>query len=265
MDLKKAFDTNKETWNQKVMVHADSEFYALEAFKAGASSLNSFELDALGDVRGNSLLHLQCHFGQDTLSWQRLGAKCTGVDISEAGVELAEQLNKELGLDAKFVCCNVLDASEHINQTFDIVFTSYGTIGWLPDLQPWANMISERLKPGGTFYIIDFHPIAWMYDYTVSPPVMKYGYQQKEVIYDEYEGTYANSDSKIVSKEYGWNHSLGDVVSSLANAGLRIVSLKEFDESPYDVFPGLVKNETGHYSLPNGLYPLLFEVKAVKV
>ena len=264
MDLKKAFETNKETWNQKVAVHADSEFYALEAFKAGASSLNSFELDALGDVSGKDFLHLQCHFGQDTLSWQRLDANCTGVDISEAGVELARQLNTQLKLDAKFVCCNVLDTSKHVTQAFDIVFTSYGTIGWLPDLQPWAKMIAERLKPGGTFYIIDFHPIAWMYDYTVSPPVMKYDYQQKEVIYDEYEGTYANSDSKILSKEYGWNHSLGEVVSSLANAGLRIESLKEFDESPYDIFPGLVKNEVGHYVLPNGLYPLLFEVKALK-
>jgi SAM-dependent methyltransferase len=265
MDLKKAFETNKETWNQKVAVHAASEFYALEAFKAGASSLNSFELDALGDVSGKSLLHLQCHFGQDTLSWQRLGAKCTGIDISETGIALAQQLNNELGLGADFVCCNVLDTSEHVSETFDIVFTSYGTIGWLPDLQPWAKMISERLKSGGTFYIVDFHPIAWMYDYTVSPPVMKYGYQQKEVIYEEYEGTYANLDSKMLSKEYEWNHSLGEVVSSLANAGLRIESLKEFDNSPYDVFPGLVKNEAGHYALPNGLYPLLFEVKAVKL
>jgi len=265
MDLKKAFETNKETWNQKVTVHAASDFYALEKFKAGVSSLTSFELKALGDVDRKSILHLQCHFGQDTLSWQRLGARCTGVDISEAGIELAQQLNNELGLDANFVCCNVLDTSEHVSQTFDIVFTSYGTIGWLPDLQPWAKMISERLKPGGTFYIIDFHPIVWMYDYTVSPPVMKYGYQQKEVIYDEYEGTYANSDSKMVSKEYGWNHSLGEVVSSLANAGLRIESLKEFDESPYDVFQGLVKNEAGYYILPNGLYPLLFEVIALKV
>jgi len=264
MDLKKAFDTNKETWNQKVPVHADSEFYALEAFKAGTSSLNSFELDALGDVEGKSLLHLQCHFGQDTLSWQRLGAKCTGVDISEAGIELAQQLNNELGLAAKFVCCNVLDTSAHVSETFDIIFTSYGTIGWLPDLGPWAKMIAERIKPGGSFYIIDFHPIAWMYDYTVSPPVMKYGYQQKEVIYDEYEGTYANSDSKILSKEYEWNHSLGEVVSSLANAGLRIVSLRESDESPYDIFPGLVKNKGGCYAFPNGLYPLLFEVIAVK-
>ena len=265
MDLKKAFETNKETWNKKVAIHADSEFYALEAFKKGASTLNSFELNALGDVKAKSLLHLQCHFGQDTISWQRLGAACTGVDISDEGVKLARQLNEELDLDAKFVCCNVLDTSAHVDETFDIVFTSYGTIGWLPDLKPWALMISERLNAGGVFYIIDFHPIGWMYDYNVSPPEMKYGYHQKEVIYDEYEGTYADSDAKMISKEYGWNHGIGEVVSALLEAGLKIESLKEYDSSPYDVFPGLVKNDNGLYEMPNGLYPLLFEVKASKV
>ncbi len=264
MDLKKAFETNKATWEQKVSIHADSEFYFLEAFKNGKSSLNTFELEALGNVNGKSLLHLQCHFGQDTLSWSRLGAKCTGVDISEEGVKLARALNEELQLDATFVRCNVLDTSEYVTETFDIIFTSYGTIGWLPDLQPWAEMISERLKSGGIFYIIDFHPIPWMFDYTVSPPELKYGYQQKEVIYEEYNGTYADPDANMVSKEYGWNHSLGEVVSALANTGLAIEFLREHDTSPYNIFPGLAENEEGLFEMPDGLYPLLFEIKATK-
>ncbi len=264
MDLQKAFDTNRETWNKKVAIHAASDFYDLENFKKGKNSLNNYELHALGDVSGKSLLHLQCHFGQDTLSWSRMGANCTGVDISEEAVQLAQNLNEELQLDAKFVCCNVLDTSQYISKTFDIVFTSYGTIGWLPDLHPWAQMISKRLKPGGTFYIIEFHPIAWMYDYTVSPPQLRYGYQQKEVIYEEYAGTYADGNSKMVSKEYGWNHSLGEVITSLSNAGLRIDYLKEHDGSPYDIFPGLEKNDKGLYELPDKLYPLIFEVKATK-
>ena len=265
MDLDKAFATNLETWNKKVAIHAASDFYDLENFKKGDSSLNVFELDALGDVSGKSLLHLQCHFGQDTISWQRMGANCTGVDISDEAINLARELNADLNLDAKFVCCNVLDTSAHISEKFDIIFTSYGTIGWLPDLRPWAQMISERLKDGGVFYIADFHPIAWMYDYTVSPPELKYGYQQKEVIYDEYEGTYTDDGGKkMVSKEYWWNHSLGELISSLAEAGLRIEYLKEHNLSPYDIFPGLVKNKDGLYELPDSLYPLLFEVKAVK-
>jgi SAM-dependent methyltransferase len=182
MNLAKAFNTNRETWNKKVAIHAASDFYDLDSFKKGASSLNCFELEALGDVRGRSMLHLQCHFGQDTLSWQRKGAMCTGIDISEAAIQLAQDLNSELDLDANFVCCNVLDTSKYVSEKFDIVFTSYGTIGWLPDLKPWAQMVYERLKPGGIFYIVEFHPIAWMYDYTDSPPELLYGYHHTEAI-----------------------------------------------------------------------------------
>ena len=264
MEFEKAFETNRNTWNKKVAIHAASHFYDLENFKKGKDSLNKYERDALGNVSGKTLLHLQCHFGQDTLCFGRMGAKCTGVDISDEGIKLANQLNAELKLDAEFVCCNVLDTSKYVLEKFDIVFTSYGTIGWLPDLKPWAKMISERLKPGGFFYIVEFHPIAWMFDYTVSPPVMKYGYHQKEAIYEEYEGTYADKTSKMVSKEYGWNHSLGEVITSLSEAGLRIEYLNEHDGSPYDIFPGLVKNNEGMFEMVNKMYPLIFELKAFK-
>ncbi len=128
------FEVNKATWNEKVKPHAKSELYDLDAFKKGKSSLMSYELEALGNVNGKSLLHLQCHFGQDTLSWSRMGAKCVGVDLSDEGVKLARKLNEELHLDAEFLRCNVLDTSKHIKDLFDIVFTSYGVIGWLPDL-----------------------------------------------------------------------------------------------------------------------------------
>jgi 2-polyprenyl-3-methyl-5-hydroxy-6-metoxy-1,4-benzoquinol methylase len=129
MGFQNEYNTNKETWNKKVAVHAASEFYNMEYFKKGDSSLHSYELNALGDVKGKSLLHLQCHFGQDTLSWSRMGAKCTGVDISEEGIKLAKELKEELKLDATFVCCNVLDTSKHVTEQFDVVFASYGTIG----------------------------------------------------------------------------------------------------------------------------------------
>ncbi|MBT8266028.1 MAG: class I SAM-dependent methyltransferase [Bacteroidia bacterium] len=260
----KYFNINRSTWNQKVKIHAESEMYAIEAFKKGKSSLMSYELNALGNVNGKSLLHLQCHFGQDTLSLSRMGAKCTGIDLSDEGIKLAKSLNDELGLDARFVCCNVLDTSKHLSESFDIVFTSYGVIGWIPDLRPWAQMISERLKSGGTFFIAEFHPIVWMFDYLSEPPKMSYGYNQKEVIYEEYEGTYANSTSQMLSKEYGWNHGLGEIVSSLTEAGLFIEYLKEFDESPYDVLPNLEKTKSGMYALKSKLYPLIFTLKASK-
>ncbi len=263
-DLEKAFELNTETWNKRVALHAASDFYDVASFKKGKSTLMPFELKALGDVNGKSLLHLQCHFGLDTMSWSRMGATCTGVDISDAAVDYARKLNDEIGTDARFVCCNVLDASKHINETFDIVFTSYGTIGWLPDLKPWAQMIAERLKTDGVFYIVDFHPIAWMFDYTVSPPVMRYGYQQREAIYEEYQGSYAVPDAAIESKEYGWNHSLGEIINTLTAAGLSIEYLKEHEQSPYNIFPDLVVNKNDLFELPSKLYPLVFEVKAVK-
>lgn len=258
------FETNKATWNDKVKVHAKSKMYDMEAFKNGTSSLMPYELGALGDVKGKSLLHLQCHFGQDTLSWSRKGAKCTGVDLSDEGIKLARQLNEELQLDAEFVCCNVLDTCKFVKAQFDIVFTSYGVIGWLPDLKPWGKMIAERLKQGGTFFMAEFHPIVWMFDYLEETPKMKYGYMQDEVIYEEYEGSYADESSKMVSREYGWNHGLGEVVSALTEAGLHIDYLKEYNESPYDVLPNLVKTDSGMYVTKDKLYPLIFCLRVVK-
>ena len=265
MHFQKEFQTNRETWNKKVAIHAASNFYDLEGFKKGGDSLNAYELEALGDVANRSLLHLQCHFGMDTLSWARRGAICTGIDFSESAIELARDLNEALLLDAEFICCNVLETAQHVQKEFDIVFTSYGVIGWLPDLKPWAQEIAECLKPGGVFYMVEFHPIAWMFDYTVDPPKMRYGYQQKEAIYEEYEGTYGDDGkSTMVSKEYGWNHGLGEVISALTSAGLNVLSLNEHDASPYNIFPGLIPNAQGMYYLPDRSYPLVYEIKAIK-
>lgn len=261
----KFFKTNKTTWNEKVKVHAKSEMYDLDAFKQGKSSLMAYELEALGNVNQKSLLHLQCHFGQDTLSWSRLGAKCVGVDLSDEGIKLAKQLNEELSLDAEFFCCNVLDTTRIIKDTFDIVFTSYGVIGWLPDLKPWGRMIAQRLKKGGTFFIAEFHPIVWMFDYLSGKPIMKYGYMQENEIYEEYQGTYADESSKMISREYGWNHGLGDVISALTEAGLHIEYLKEHDESPYNIFPNLVETKSGMFTTKDKLYPLIFTLKASKI
>jgi SAM-dependent methyltransferase len=264
-NLTKYFETNKATWNEKTKIHVESGMYDLEAFKNGTSSLMPYELKALGDVKGKSLLHLQCHFGQDTLSWSRLGANCVGVDISDEGIGFAQKLNEELELDADFVCCNVLETSKYVTDTFDIVFTSYGVIGWLPNLEPWGQMIADRLNKGGVFYMAEFHPIVWMFDYLEGKPIMKYGYMQDEVIYEEYEGTYANTDSKMISKEYGWNHGLSEVINALTKAGLRIDYLNEYDESPYNVLPDLEKTKSGMYATKDKLYPLIFEIKATKV
>jgi len=268
MDIKykKYFEINKDTWDKKVSIHATSEFYDVAGFLKGKTSLNKYELEEVGDVKGKSLLHLQCHFGEDTLSFSRLGAKCTGIDLSSEGIKKAKLLNDELGLDATFIESNLYDVPQNVDGKFDIVFASYGVIGWLPDLKTWGEIISSKLKRGGVFYLIEFHPIVWMFDFLQTPPKLTYPYLQKEVIYEEYKGTYTNKDANIISKEYGWNHGLGEVVSALTEAGLQIEFLHEFQKSPYNSFPEMEETEDGMYVLKENqrMFPLLYSIRATK-
>ena len=155
---------NKAAWNAKTAVHIDSDFYDMPAFMGGETSLKSLELGLLGDVKGKRILHLQCHFGQDSLSLARMGASVVGVDLSDAAIEKARELAAELQLDATFVNCDIYSLKEHLQGEFDLVFTSYGTIGWLPDLNRWAAIVEHYLKPGGSFVMVDFHPVVWMFD-----------------------------------------------------------------------------------------------------
>ena len=258
------FEANKELWNQRTVVHKDSSFYNLAGFKNGETVLTPIELKELGDVGGKTMLHLQCHFGMDSLDWARRGALVTGVDLSDNAIQEATQLNKELGLNARFVCSNVYDTSLHVKEFFDIVFTSYGTIGWLPDLQPWANMIAERLKPGGVFYMADFHPVLWMFDDDFTH--IQYSYENKEVIITESEGTYTDRNADIKAKEYGWNHSISDLLNALIQAGLKINSFNEFMFSPYPCFRNTVEVEKGRWHIKGleGKIPMMYSLKAVK-
>ena len=263
---KSYFEVNKDTWDKKVSIHTKSEFYDVEGFVNGKTSLNKYELEELGNVNGKSLLHLQCHFGQDTLSWCRLGATCTGIDLSSEGIKQAKLLNDKLGLNATFIESNLYDVPKNVIGKFDIVFASYGVIGWLPDLKIWGEIIASKLKTGGVFYLIEFHPIVWMFDFLQTPPKLTYPYLQSGAIYEEYKGTYTNNDADIISKEYGWNHGLGDVISSLTSAGLQIEFLHEFEKSPYDSFPEMSKTDDGMFVLKENqrMFPLLYSIKATK-
>jgi len=258
------FEANKQLWNQRTKVHKDSSFYNLEGFKKGETVLTPIELNEVGDVRGKSLLHLQCHFGMDSLDWARRGAKVTGIDISDTAINEARKLNEELGLHAEFICCNVLDTSSYVKDKFDIVFTSYGTIGWLPDLIPWATMIAERLQPGGIFYIAEFHPVVWMFDDDFTH--IKYSYENEEVIVMENEGTYTDRNAVITGKEYSWNHSISEVLNALIMAGLRITSFNEYMYSPYPSFRNTIEVEKDKWNIKGleGMLPMVYSVKAVK-
>lgn len=258
------FEANKELWNQRTAVHKDSEFYNLKGFKAGETVLTTIELNELGHVNGKTMLHLQCHFGMDSLDWARRGAKVTGVDLSDAAIAEAQKLNDEMGLDAQFICCNVLDTSQHVKDQFDIVFTSYGTIGWLPDLKPWASMIAERLKPGGLFYIAEFHPVVWMFDDDFTH--IAYSYENREVIVTENQGTYTDRNADIQGKEYSWNHSISEVLNALINVGLKIELFNEYMYSPYPCFRNVVECETGKWHIKGleGKIPMVYSLKAIK-
>ena len=141
------YETNKKRWNELVGIHADSEEYDIEGFLAGKNSLHKAELDILGDVSGKSLLHLQCHFGVDTISWSRLGAKTTGIDFSDTAIELARELAKKAGTDTRFVCSNVYDLKNNLEGEFDIVFTSIGVLCWLQeDPDSTAKELFERIQ-----------------------------------------------------------------------------------------------------------------------
>lgn len=237
---------NRALWNKRTEAHMSSEFYDVAKFREGKSSLNQFELDLLGNVQGKSLLHLQCHFGQDTLSLARMGANVTGIDFTDTAIAAARQLNTELGLHAKFECCNVYDTREFVKEQFDFVFTSYGTIGWLPDLKPWARVVNESLRPGGRFVIVDFHPFVWMMDEEYH--ALKYSYFNDEMIITDSTGSYASQiNLHPPMKEYGWNHPFSDLLSSLVREGLVLEIFNEYNGSPYNCFPGMEQSADGLY------------------
>ena len=263
-DYQEYFDANKQLWNQRTVVHKDSSFYNLVGFKNGETVLTPIELNELKNVSGKTMLHLQCHFGMDSLDWARRGAMVTGVDLSDQAIEEANALNNELDLSAKFFCSNVYDLKQHLNQQFDIVFTSYGTIGWLPDLDKWADIIVHYLKPGGLFYIAEFHPVLWMFDDDFTH--IKYHYDNRELIVTENEGTYTDRNAAITGKEYSWNHSISEVLNALINAGLKIESFNEYMYSPYPCFRNTIETEKGNWHI-KGMeekLPMVYSIRAVK-
>ena len=260
------FKTNQSLWDQKTGIHKDSEFYQMDAFKKGATSLQDIELNALSDkVVQKSLLHLQCHFGQDSLSFARMGAKVTGIDFSSKAISLARELNDELGLDAEFVESNIYDLPQYLEGQFDIVFTSYGTIVWLPDLQKWADIIYQFLKPGGIFYIVEFHPAFTMYDHEKHQIGYRY-FGDKEPYFEIMEGTYADRNAPVKHGEYFWSHSLHEVIQPLLKTGLQLVDFQEFKFSPYNCYPHMKevsKNRFVYGDLENRL-PHVFSLEMVK-
>ena len=260
---------NKDLWEKWADLHVDSDFYDVESFKSGRDSLDAVELEGVGDVTGKSLLHLQCHFGQDTLSWARRGASVVGVDFSEHAVAFARDLAGELALDARFVCSDVYEAREHLGEElFEVVFTSYGAISWLPDLEPWARVVADSLEPGGLFFVAEHHPFLWVFDDEAEERVLRfrYGYFDDEALRWEEKGSYAVPDADVEGVSYSWQHTFEEIIGALVGAGLRVTSIREYPYLAFRWFPFMERGGDGFWRMPEGMpdIPLMFSLTATK-
>ena len=257
-------EINRQSWNNRTETHLKSEFYDLDGFLNGKTSLNEIELNLLGNIKGKTILHLQCHFGQDSISLSRLGADVTGVDLSDKAIESAKQIAKDTKSNAKFICSDIYDLPKHLDEKFDLVFTSYGTIGWLPDLDKWAKIISKFLKPGGQFVFVEFHPVVWMFDDNFDH--VAYRYFNSGAIIETENGTYADKNADISQSYVMWNHSLSEVINNLIGNGLEINSLDEFDYSPYNCFNKTIEFEPKKFRIKhlNNNIPMVYSVTATK-
>lgn len=252
-------EKNRATWNRMVEIHYDHPEYRTKEFLAGRSKLTSIELEALGDVRDKTLLHLLCQFGLDTLSWAREGAIVTGVDISDNSIAYANRLKKEAGLEGEFIRSDVLDLIGVIPKKFDIVFQSYGTHLWISDIRKWAEVVAYYLKPGGIFFIVDSHPITVQF---IEP---KWNYFSTEVYREPNSRDYCDRNA-IVGETAEFQHTLASIVNALIDAGLEILHLGEYNKGYYAEDGTWKQAEDGFYYPPSGPleYPYLFSLKARK-
>ncbi len=231
MESARAFDINRRTWDTWTNLHLRGGFYDVDGFRAGGSTLTPIDLEALPDVRDRTLLHLQCHFGLDTLSWARRGARVTGVDFSPAAIGQARALALECDLVARFVESNVYDVPAPLAERFDIIYVNTGAINWLPDLDAWARVIAAMLAPGGTFFMFETHPmLAVTVDLETPPPLrVECDYFDRKPIVEEQTGSYGAPDSSERTTTVSYLHGLQDVFGAVLRANLRIVDFREHD------------------------------------
>jgi SAM-dependent methyltransferase len=268
-----AVRSNRRLWDAWTKIHVGSAFYDVASFRNGERPIRiaDYEREEVGTVDGRTLLHLQCHFGLDTLSWARLGATVTGMDFSDEAIGAARALAAELEIPATFVRSDLYELSEVLDEQFDIVYTSGGVLGWLPDIAAWGRVAAQFVRPGGFLYVTEIHPVADVFENEgVKPGELRLDYpywSHSKPLRFEAQGSYADRDAPTEGLvEYGWDHSLGEIVTSLADAGLRLEFLHEFDFVPWPM-DYLVEGADGLWRLPEGTkgsLPLFFSLKATK-
>ncbi|CAH1001783.1 hypothetical protein LEM8419_02689 [Neolewinella maritima] len=256
---------NRAHWNARTAAHLHSAFYDVAGWLKGEESLREIELALLPpDLTGLRILHLQCHFGQDTLSLARRGATVTGVDLSDAAIAAAQDLARQTGLAARFICCNLYSLPDHLDEPFDLVYTSYGTIGWLPDLDRWAAIVGRYLRPGGQFVFVEFHPFVWLWN--EERTAIQYPYFSREAIVEEVSGSYTDRSETVSGTMVSWDHPVSAVITALLDQGLQLQHFREYDYSPYDCFPNAVEVTPQRWHLKElaGLIPLTYSLVCLR-
>lgn len=261
---KKYFEANRKLWDKKTGINVLSAMYDLENFLKGQTSLQEIELGVLVNLKGKKVLHLQCHFGLDSMSMARMGAEVTGVDISPQAIAKARQLNDQLGLSCTFIESNVYDCLDLVGRDFDLVYVSYGAIPWLSDLFPWADLIDVALKPGGEVYIVEFHPFLYTLDFDSHE--LKYDYfYSSEPIHEVPEHSYSDDQAELNLDEYSWNHSIEEILEPFLAKSYQIKRFKEYNYSPYNCFPQMKEMASGRYQMDIATtVPHILELRLIK-
>jgi SAM-dependent methyltransferase len=258
---------NRKLWDAWTAIHTTGSFYDVQRFRDDPRDVRiaAWEQTEVGDIAGKTVLHVQCHFGLDTLSWARLGAAhVTGVDFSELAAETG------LADRSRFVVADVYDLPGPLaGETFDVVYTGRGALSWLPDLEPWARAVAGFVRPGGFFYIHEAHPVLWALEDEQPPGELKLGYDYwgGETLSFPVEGSYADPTADVDAEvEHGWNHSLGEIVTVLAAQGLMIELLDEKRVLDWPA-PFLQDLGDGSFGWPDGTggsLPLMYSLRARK-
>jgi SAM-dependent methyltransferase len=264
-------EINRMAWNERATIHARDTTgdYMLDRFRAGEDALHEIEAAELGDVSGKRVLHLQCHIGRDTLCLARRGAVATGFDFSSAALKVARQLSHETGLEAKFVQGQVEEAPGLTPGPFDLVFSTWGTICWLPNLKPWASAIATVLKPGGELYFADSHPTFNVLEEEAGRLAPAYDFQTPANRPLEFiNPTTYTGDPTILTNQSTreWIHSLSTILGSLIDAGLSITMFREHEVLPWRGVKTLVPGSDRLWRLPDHhpRIPLSFSLRARK-
>jgi ubiquinone/menaquinone biosynthesis C-methylase UbiE len=260
-DLEK-IEANRHGFNLRARAHLRSSYYDLDSLKDGRSTLRTLEREELGDVRGRSLLELQCHIGTSSISLARMGAQVTGVDISEDALDIARGIAQELDVDARFVHANIYDLPEVLDGEFDMVFTGYGTLSFLPDIPGWARVVAHFLKVGGTVTIVEIHPIINLFNVVDGELRLARSLFRSRQVHHEMTTSYADrlTDEVSVPRHtvHGWRWTVDEVVNALIGAGLTIERLREVPIDARQRLPVMVPYGDQCWRIPGDPLPLSF-------